>query len=169
MAEPAENNSQAVLQTFDELLPAEMAVKAQEIGIQKANLDFLSTFALAVLAGAFIALGAIFFSVTMTGSDGLPWGVIRVLGGLTFSLGLVLVVVGGAELFTGNNLIVMAWASRKLSTWKVLRNWGIVYLGNFSGALATALVLYWLVRAALGGAEIRLASLPRAAAPIRER
>ena len=73
----------------------------------------------------------------------MPWGVSRVIGGLAFSLGLILVIVGGAELFTGNNLIVMAWASRKLSTWRVLRNWGIVYIGNLVGAVATALVLFW--------------------------
>jgi len=67
----------------------------------------------------------------------------RVVGGLTFSLGLILVIVGGAELFTGNNLIVMAWASRQLSTWRVLRNWIIVYIGNLCGAVATALFVFW--------------------------
>jgi formate/nitrite transporter len=129
--------------SFDELLPSEMAWKAQGIGIKKANLDFVSTLALAVLAGAFIALGCIFFTVSQTTTGPvIPWGIGRVIGGLTFSLGLVLVIVGGAELFTGNNLIIMAWASRRLTTTKVLRNWGIVYLGNLSGAVATALVVY---------------------------
>jgi formate/nitrite transporter len=121
-----------------------MASKAQSIGIKKANLDFLSTFALAVLAGAFIALGCIFFTISQTtGGVAIPWGISRVIGGITFSLGLILVVVGGAELFTGNNLIIMAWASRKLSTWRVVRNWGIVYLGNLCGAVATALFVFW--------------------------
>jgi formate/nitrite transporter len=141
MIEPDEGNEN-VVSTFDELLPAEMASKAQDIGIKKAHLDFLSTMALAVLAGAFIALGCIFFTVSQTGS-GMPWGVGRVIGGLTFSLGLVLIIIGGAELFTGNNLIIMAWASRKLSTWRVLRNWGIVYVGNLFGAIATALFVFW--------------------------
>ncbi len=141
MAEPKENNDST--SSFDELLPAEMAAKAQSIGIKKAKLDFLSTFALGILAGAFIALGCIFFTVSQTGAAAMPWGVSRVIGGLAFSLGLILVIVGGAELFTGNNLIVMAWASRKLSTWRVLRNWGIVYIGNLVGAVATALVLFW--------------------------
>ena len=129
--------------SFDELLPLEMAFKAQEIGIRKANLDFISTFALAVLAGAFVALGCIFFTVSQTTAGvATHWGWGRAVGGLTFSLGLILVIVGGAELFTGNNLIIMAWASRRLSTWRVLRNWVIVYFGNFVGAIATALFVF---------------------------
>jgi formate transporter len=72
----------------------------------------------------------------------LPYGVVRLLGGLTFSLGLILVIVAGAELFTGNNLIVMAWASRRVSTLRLLRNWTIVYVGNFVGAIVTAGLLY---------------------------
>jgi formate/nitrite transporter len=143
MVEPEENNNEPT-NAFDELLPAEMAAKAQSIGIKKANLDFLSTFALAVLAGAFIALGCIVFTISQTtGGVAMPWGVGRVIGGICFSLGLVLVIVGGAELFTGNNLIIMAWASRKLSTWRVVRNWGIVFLGNLCGAVATALFVFW--------------------------
>ena len=143
MIEP-DGNGDNVVSSFDELLPAEMASKAQEIGIKKAHLDFLSTLALAVLAGAFIALGCIFFTVSQTSTGtAIPWGIGRVIGGLTFSLGLILVIVGGAELFTSNNLIIMAWASRHLSTWRVLRNWVIVYIGNFVGAVATALVVFW--------------------------
>jgi formate transporter len=145
MVEPSENHEKDDnISTYDELLPAEMAAKAQSIGIKKANLDFLSTFALAIMAGAFIALGCIFFTVSQTtGGVAIPWGISRVIGGVAFSLGLILVIVGGAELFTGNNLIIMAWASRKLSTWRVLRNWGIVYVGNLVGAVATALVVFW--------------------------
>ncbi len=143
MVEPAENGTPATT-TFDELLPAEMASKAQVLGIKKANMDFISTFALAVLAGAFIALGCIFFTISQTsGGATVSWGLTRVVGGLTFSLGLILVIVGGAELFTGNNLIIMAWASRQLSTWRVVRNWGIVYVGNLCGAVATALFVFW--------------------------
>jgi formate transporter FocA len=144
MVEPAENGASSTTSAFDELLPAEMAAKAQQIGIRKAHLDFMSTFALAVLAGAFIALGCIFFTVSQTtGGVAVPWGLARVVGGLTFCLGLILILVGGAELFTGNNLIIMAWASRQLSTWRVLRNWGIVYVGNLCGAVATALFVFW--------------------------
>ena len=143
MVEPDDKDTDS-LSTYDELLPGEMASKAQEIGIKKANLDFLSTFALAVLAGAFIALGCIFYTISQTtGGVAIPWGVSRIIGGLAFSLGLILVIVGGAELFTGNNLIIMAWASRKLSTWRVARNWGIVFVGNLCGAVATTLVVFW--------------------------
>jgi formate/nitrite transporter len=144
MVEEENNHNNNNVSTFDELLPAEMASKAQDIGIKKAHLDFFSTLALAVLAGAFIALGCIFFTVSQTTTGvAIPWGLSRVIGGITFSLGLVLIIVGGAELFTGNNLIIMAWASRKLSTWRVLRNWGIVYVGNLIGAIATALFVFW--------------------------
>jgi len=92
--------------------------------------------ALAVLAGAFIALGAVFATVAM--ASPLPYAVNRLLGGVTFCVGLILVVVAGAELFTGNNLIAMAWAGGKVSTAQLLRNWAIVYVGNFIGAVATA-------------------------------
>ncbi len=125
---------------FESLLPSEMAQKAESTGVKKANLDTLSTMALAVLAGAFIAIGAMFATIAWTGTSSvIPWGWGRVLGGIAFSTGLVLVVVGGAELFTGNNLIVMAWVNRKFSTWHLLRNWGLVYVGNFVGAIGTVL------------------------------
>jgi formate transporter FocA len=127
---------------LDALLPAEMAVRAEQVGVKKAHLPSLSMFVLAVLAGAFIALGALFSTTVAAGSSGLPYGLARLLAGLVFSLGLILVVVGGAELFTGNNLIVMAWASGKVSTRLLLRNWLIVYLGNFAGSLATAVLVY---------------------------
>ncbi|OGN94665.1 MAG: formate transporter FocA [Chloroflexi bacterium RBG_13_51_18] len=155
MVEPNNNNDYNSASTFDELLPADMASKAQEIGIKKAHLDFTSTFALAILAGAFIALGSIFFTVSQTtGGVEISWGLSRVIGGLAFSLGLVLILVGGAELFTGNNLIIMAWASRKLSTWRVVRNWGIVYLGNLCGAVATALVVFWGMHYEMAGGGV---------------
>jgi formate transporter len=127
---------------FDALPPPEMARKAEAVGITKAAMDTATTFALAVLAGAFIAIGAAFATNTLAGSSDLPYGVARLLAGLTFSLGLILVVVAGAELFTGNNLIVMAWASRRVSTLRLQRNWVIVYVGNFAGAIATAGLLY---------------------------
>jgi formate transporter len=126
---------------FDALLPAEMAGRAEDVGVRKANLGATTLFALAFLAGAFISLGAIFATTVGTGAADLPYGVGRLLAGLAFSLGLILVIVGGAELFTGNNLIVMAWASRKISLGLVLRNWSIVYVGNMAGALATVVVM----------------------------
>jgi formate transporter len=125
----------------DAYAPAEMAKRVETIGVAKANLDTATMFALAVLAGAFIALGANVATVFFT-DHGLGYGASRVGGGVVFSLGLILVIVGGAELFTGNNLIVLAWASGTVSTGRLLRNWGIVYAGNFIGALATAVGVY---------------------------
>ncbi len=128
--------------SFDALPPREMAEKAEQVGVAKAGMSVADTFALSVLAGAFISMGAIFATTVTAGGSTLPYGVSRLLGGLAFSLGLILVVVAGAELFTGNNLIVMAWASRKVSTARLLRNWAIVYAGNFAGAIATAGILF---------------------------
>jgi len=125
------------LPTVDALLPPEMAERAEEIGVKKASMDLVSMFTLAVLAGAFIALGGVFATVALAGTGAAPWGPVRVLAGFVFSLGLILVLVGGAELFTGNNLIVMAW----VSTVSLVRNWTVVFAGNFLGAVATALVV----------------------------
>jgi formate/nitrite transporter len=127
---------------LDALLPPEMAARAEEVGVRKVAMDATTTFTLAILAGAFIALGGVFATTALAGAGTAPWGATRVLGGVAFSVGLVLVVVGGAELFTGNNLIVMAWASRRVSTWALLRNWLIVFIGNFVGASGTAVLVY---------------------------
>jgi formate/nitrite transporter len=128
---------------FDALVPPAMARRAEDVGVAKATLPVSRMLPLAVLAGAFIAFGALFSTVVATSGDGTAaaHGPSRLLAGMVFSLGLVLVVVGGAELFTGNNLVVMAWASRRVTTWSVLRSWFVVYVGNFAGAIAVA----WLV------------------------
>ena len=131
---------------LDAYAPAQIAMRVREVGETKATMPVLTMFALAILAGAFIALGSLFFTMTMTtGTTGQPpaFGLMRFAGGLTFSLGLILVIVGGAELFTGNNLIAMAWASGRVTTQQVMRNWGWVYLGNLVGAVGTALLI-WL-------------------------
>jgi formate/nitrite transporter len=127
--------------TTDAYGPMEMAKRVATVGVAKGNLDAATLFALALLAGAFIGLGANFATIAWT-HNGLGYGVSRVVGGMVFSLGLILVIVGGAELFTGNNLMVMAWAAGELSTSRLLRNWVIVYVGNFVGALATAIGVY---------------------------
>jgi len=128
---------------IDALLPAEIAEKAEAVGVQKTQRDVLSLLALAILAGAFIALGAMFATTVLAGADGvLPFGVSRLLAGIAFCLGLILVIVGGAELFTGNALMVMAWAAGKLRLHEMLRAWFIVYVGNFIGATATALLVF---------------------------
>jgi len=113
----------------------------ESVGVKKAKMDFWSMFALAILAGSFIAFGAEFFTLVITDS-GLGFGLNKLVGGLVFSLGLILVVVAGAELFTGNNLIVMAWVSGKLTLAQVMRNWVVVYFGNLVGSLGTVVLMY---------------------------
>lgn len=157
---------------IDALLPAAMATKAEEIGVRKANMNWVDMFALSVLAGAFIAIGAIFATSVSAGafvstgpdaavmfSTTMPTAIPRLLAGLAFSLGLILVVVGGAELFTGNNLIVMAWANHKVNTWLLLKNWGIVYVGNFVGALGTAGIMFLTRQYTFSGGAIGLQAL----------
>ncbi|MGL4649502.1 MAG: formate/nitrite transporter family protein [Caldilineaceae bacterium] len=146
-AQPAAGNTMSVMApppSVDALLPADMAAKAEAIGVRKAAMPAADLFALALLAGAFVALGALFATVVGSGfaGSGFPGGIQRMLMGVAFCLGLVLVVVGGAELFTGNNLIVMAWAGRRVSTGLMMRNWAIVYLGNLVGALGTAALVF---------------------------
>jgi formate transporter len=130
------------MQRFDPLLPAEMARTAERVGAQKTRLDAASLFALAVLAGAFIALGAMFATTVLAGADGVPFGIARLLAGVAFCLGLILVIAGGAELFTGNTLIVMAWAAGEIRMIEMLRVWGIVYAGNLAGAIGTAVLVF---------------------------
>jgi formate transporter len=145
---------------IDALLPAEIAKKAEDVGARKCHLPFWSLLALAVLAGAFIALGAVFSTTVSAGAAGvLPFGVVRLLAGLVFCLGLILVVVGGAELFTGNALIAMAWASGLVSTPQLLRNWLIVYLGNLLGAVVTAILLYHSQQYTFGNGVVGLTAL----------
>lgn len=146
--------------TLDALLPAEMAVKAEEIGVKKARMNLASLCALSVLAGAFIAFGAVFSTTVTAGISGaMPYGFTRLAAGLVFSLGLILVVIGGAELFTGNNLIVMAWANRKISTAQLLRNWAIVFIGNFAGACAVAVLVYFSAQHTLGDGAVGAVAL----------
>lgn len=142
---PEKAPTPAAAPSFDALTPLEMAQKGSLIGTKKAQTGIVPTFVLAWLAGAFIAFGAIAAIVVATvvpGSEGLPWGVTKLLMGIVFALGLILVVVGGAELFTGNTLLVISWASGRISPWAVIRNWAIVYPGNLVGALGIAVTLF---------------------------
>ncbi len=148
---------------IDAYAPAEMAQRVVRIGVAKAKLPAADSLILAVLAGSFIGLGAAFATLT-TASPELGFGPTRILGGVTFSLGLILVVVAGAELFTGNNLVAMAWASRLISTGQVARNWILVYLGNFVGSVGTALLVYYSGVWALGGHGVGANALAIAAA-----
>jgi formate/nitrite transporter len=152
---------------IDSLIQAATADRAEEIGAQKASLDAVSLFALAVLAGAFIALGAMFSTIVTTGAAGVvPYGLTRLVAGIAFSLGLILVIVGGAELFTGNNLMVMAWASRRISLGQLARAWTIVYLGNFVGSLGTAVLVFLSGQHAFAGGAVGANALAIAAAKV---
>lgn len=164
--------------TIDALLPAEMAVRAEKVGVSKAGMGLFTLFALGVLAGIFIALGAI-FATTVTAptmvkdpttglavATWLPFGINKLVGGLSFCLGLILVVVAGAELFTGNNLIIMAWANRRISTASLLRNWGIVYVGNLIGAILTVVVVLLSGQYTFGNGAVGLNALNIAQAKV---
>lgn len=157
---------------IDSLLPAEMATRAEYLGVRKAEMPVFSMLMLSVLAGAFISLGSIFATTVAAGgmsvisadgavafTTGLPYGVTRLLVGLAFSLGLILVVVGGAELFTGNTLIVMAWASGKVTGRALLRNWVIVYTGNFISSIATAGLMFFSKQYTFGSNSVGIAAL----------
>jgi formate/nitrite transporter len=127
---------------MDAFAPAEIAALVETRGVAKAGAAAITTFVLAVLAGAFIGLGGVLSTTVATGSE-LGFGPTRWLAGAAFSLGLILVVIAGAELFTGNNLIVLSVVSRRVSVGRLLRNWGIVYVGNLVGALSIV-VFVWL-------------------------
>lgn len=157
---------------IDSLLPAEMATRAEYLGVRKAEMPAINMLMLSILAGAFISLGAIFATTVTAGgmsvtaadgavayTTGLPYGVTRLLTGLVFCLGLILVVVGGAELFTGNNLIVMAWASGKVTGRALLRNWVIVYIGNFLGSIGTVILMFFSKQYTFGSDSVGLAAL----------
>jgi formate transporter len=131
---------QPAIFNFNAYSPAEIEEAIEKVGVTKAALPLLPCLMLAVIAGGAIALGALFYSVVVSDAT-LSFGISRVLGGLVFCLGLSIVVVGGAELFTGNNLIVMAWASRRISTAALLRNWVAVYVGNFIGGAGLAVLV----------------------------
>ncbi len=126
----------------DAYSPKQIADRIQSTGMVKATLPLLSMAALGVLAGGFIGLGALYYTIIVSDAS-LSYAVVRVLGGLVFSLGLILVVVAGAELFTGNNLMVMALIARKITFGQMIRNLGVVYVANFVGAAGLALLVYW--------------------------
>jgi formate/nitrite transporter len=144
---------------FDALLPQEIARTAELVGREKTRMDGMRLLVLAVLAGAFIAFGGMLATIVATGAGAMPMAVVRILSGLAFSLGLILVVVGGAELFTGNNLMVMAWASGKTSFGATIAAWAIVYAGNFIGGAATAGLVFLSGLHQLDGGAVGSAAL----------
>jgi formate/nitrite transporter len=158
--------------TFEAVMPAAMAVLAEEGGIKRASLDPMVSFVLSVLAGAFVAFGAIFATTVLAGTmttftaDGtlassavLPYGIGRLLAGLAFCVGIIAVIIAGAELFTGNNLIVMAWASGKVTTSALMFNWVLVFTGNCVGAILTAGLMFLTTQYTFGGGAVGLVAL----------
>ena len=127
---------------IEALLPLETALACEAAGAAKAGRDEIALLVLGLLAGAFIALGAVFMTVVLTGAGELPWGLARLLAGTAFSLGLILVIVGGAELFTGDSLMIVACASRRITVGALLRAWSLVYIGNIVGAVGTAALVF---------------------------
>ncbi len=146
--------------------PAEIKEAVEKVGVKKARLPLLASFMLAIVAGGSVGLGALYYTIVAS-DQGMSFAAVRLLGGLTFSLGLALVIVGGAELFTGNNLIVMAWASRKVSTAEMLRNWVIVYFGNLVGSLGLLVLVFFSHHLDMNGGRIGLSILNTAVAKIQ--
>jgi len=146
---------------IDAFPPAKMAARMEDVGVTKSKLNIWTMFVLAILAGAFIGTGAIFCTTVLAGlgSAGVAYGIQRLLGGLVFCLGLIAVVVAGAELFTGNNLIIMAFANRKVTIGALLRNWAVVYTGNFVGSILTALVMFLSRQFTFGSGTVGLTAL----------
>ena len=145
--------------------PAEIKEAVEKVGVKKANLPYLASFMLAIVAGGGIGFGALYYTIVASDPE-LSFATARVVGGLVFSLGLALVLVGGAELFTGNNLIVMAWASGKVSTGTMLRNWTIIYLGNLLGALGLIVLVFFSHHLDMNDGRIGLSILNTAAGKI---
>ena len=147
----------------DAFSPQQIAERVDNIGVTKARLPLLSMAMLGMLAGAFIGLGALYYTLVISDTS-LSFAVGRVFGAVCFSLGLLLVVVAGAELFTGNNLLAMAWADGKVSTAEVLRNWTVVCVANFAGAAGLALLVFWSGHAGMNGGAVAQAYLKIVAA-----
>jgi formate/nitrite transporter len=156
---------------FDAYAPREIAGRVRDFCVVKARLPLLTLTMLGVLAGAFIGLGGLYFVIVASDAS-LGFAAVRVAGGVCFSLGLLLVVVAGAELFTGNNLLAMGWADGCVTTREVLRNWAVVSVANFAGAAGLALLVYlsghWEMNGgAVGAAYLRIAAAKAALPPGR--
>ena len=148
--------------SIDAYKPKEIADRIEQVSISKSTIDPSRIFVLALLAGVFIALASVFYTLVIHESTMSP-GITRLIGGLVFSLGLILVIVAGAELFTGNNLLVMAYVDRKITFKQLMLNWSLVFLGNLVGSLAIVLLIYlsdhWLIsNGAVGAKAIMIAN-----------
>ena len=153
----------SILPSFDAYTPREIAQRVQDVCMLKSRLPFLQLVMLGILAGGFIGLGSLYY-VIVASDPQLGFAAQRVLGGVVFSLGLLLVVVAGAELFTGNNLLAMAWADGCLPTRDVLYNWVVVCAANFVGAVGLAAVVFLSGHTDMNGGAIGQTYLKIAAA-----
>jgi formate transporter len=165
MAEPA-TAPQPPIFNLQAYSPAEIKEAVEKVGVKKANLPFLASFMLAIVAGGGVGFGALYYTIVASDAT-LSFATTRVVGGLVFTLGLTLVLVGGAELFTGNNLIVMAWASGKVSARTMLRNWTIVWFGNLFGALGLIVLVFFSHHLDMNDGRIALSTLNTAVGKIR--
>jgi formate transporter len=162
---PAGAHHLVTLAGIEGRLPREIAGKAEADGVAKAGQDVFTLIALGVLGGAFIAFGAVFSNVALAGSqEAMPFGIARVVAGFVFGLGLSLVLLAGGQIFTGDVLMVMAWANRRLSTIRVARAWALVWIGNLIGSMATALLVFLAGHHQFGGGLVGQSALQTAAA-----
>ena len=139
----------------DELSPAETLAKAEGISVTKSKMGVAKCFVSAMLAGAFIGFGATYFMVFL-GDSTMPFAAQRMVGGICFCLGLVLVLCCGAELFTGNNLMVTGLASKKISMGGMLKNWVVVWLGNLAGSLLAVALIFWANVGGMNGGAVAM-------------
>ena len=166
MADQAPVPPQPPIFNLNAYSPAEIKEAVEKVGVKKTNLPLQASFMLAIVGGGSIGLGALYYSIIASDAE-LSFATTRVVGGLAFSLGLALVLVGGAELFTGNNLIVMAWASGKVSSREMLRNWVIVYFGNLVGSLGLVILVFFSHHLDMNGGRIGLSILNTAVGKIQ--
>ena len=150
---------------LDAYSPSEVEAKVEVLGVKKARMPFLASFLLSIMAGVGIGLGGLFFCIVLADST-LSFAVQRVLGGIVFSVGLSIVLIAGAELFTGNCLIVMSWANRQISAMDVLGNWLLVWVGNLVGALLLVFLVFMSHHAAMNNGAVGAAVLKLAVAKI---
>lgn len=138
---------------LDAFSPKEIAHRVKTVGVAKARLPLLSMLLLGILAGAFIGLGALYFVIVKSDAS-LSFAISQLLSGLAFSLGLILVIVAGAELFTGNNLLAMAWADKQITSYELLKNWVIICFANFLGATGLAVLVFLSGHTEMNGGAI---------------
>jgi formate transporter len=148
---------------FDAYSPEQIATRVEESSVAKAQLPLLTLTMLGVLAGAFIALGAMYYTIVAS-DGGLGFAATRVLGGFVFSVGLVLVIVSGGELFTGNNLLALAWVDGRITTRALLRNWCVALVANAIGGATVAVLVLLSGHTQMNGGAVAVTAVKIAAA-----